>query len=138
MAENQYENPPAVIVKAFTWAYEELGWSRAKAAALLRVNDDTLANAGKHGFESDSQQTRTQLAFIRMYHLLYALSDGDTDEMQQWLKRFHDGLNAVPVTLCTSHLGVEEVSRCLEEEQSESMGGNADHVLPVSLSKWEL
>ncbi len=137
MTENQYQNPPAVIVKAFTWAYEELGWSRAKAAALLRVSADTLANAERAGFESDSKQTQIQLAVIRMYHLLYALSDGDTDEMQQWLTRYHDGLQAVPITLCTSQAGVEKVSRCLEEEQTEGMEMSADHVLPVSLSNWE-
>lgn len=137
MPANQHANPPAVIVKAFTWAYEELGWSRAQAAQLLSVSESMLVNSQWVGFEIDSLQNQVQLAFIRMYHLLYALSDGDTDEMQGWLKRYHSDLKTYPVSLCGSLGGLQQVIGYLESEQNEAMDNRATHVLPVSLSQWK-
>ena len=137
MTVNQHASPPAVVVKAFTWAYEELGWSRFQAAELLSVSESALVNSQRTGFESDSEQYLIQLAFIRMYHLLYALSDGDIDEMQCWLKRYHNRLNAIPMLLCDTLDGLGQVSRCLESELNHDMDDRWDHVLPISLSHWE-
>ncbi|WP_414828901.1 hypothetical protein [Alteromonas sp. H39] len=137
MTINQHASPPAVVVKAFTWAYEELGWSRFQAAELLSVPESVLANSQWTGFESDTVQHRIQLSFIRMYHLLYALSEGDTDTMQQWLKQHNAALQVPPVTLCDSLEGLERIVLSLESEQSLDKGDHADHVLPVSLSHWE-
>ena len=137
MTVNQHASPPAVVVKAFTWAYEELGWSRFQAAELLSVSESALVNSQRTGFESDSEQYLIQLAFIRMYHLLYALSEGDNDEMQGWLKQPHAGLSAIPTTLCNSLNGLQRVVEYLESEQSVDMGESENHVLPVSLADWE-
>ncbi|MAF76436.1 MAG: hypothetical protein CMF17_11410 [Idiomarinaceae bacterium] len=115
----------------------ELGWSRAQAASLLSVSERVLETSQRIGFESDSIQSQTQLVFIRMYHLLYALSDGDTDEMQCWLKRYHNRLRAIPILLCDTLDGLEQVSRCLESELNHGMDDRWDHVLPISLSHWE-
>ena len=137
MTVNQHANPSTVVVKAFTWAYEELGWSRSQAAEMLSVSESVLARYHRCGFESDSVQNQIQLTFIRMYHLLYALSEGDTDEMQYWMRQYHSELQATPVTLCDSLEGLQRVTRFLESEPNPDMGNSPDHVLPIPLNRWE-
>ena len=71
--------PTSVVTKAFTWAYQELGLSIKQASEILGISPSSLAQTTLLGFESGTIEYRKQLAFIRMYHLLITLSEGDTD-----------------------------------------------------------
>lgn len=103
-------NPPAVVMKAFTWAYQELGLSRAEAAQILGISEQALEATSLVGFDVSSDESEVQVAFIRMYHLLYALSDGDTDSMLDWFSRHNPHLDTVPKVTCTNLAGITYVS----------------------------
>ena len=85
--------PPSVVIKAFTWAYQEVGLNQAEAADLLGVSETSLSQTTLLGFEHGTTEYRRQLSFIRMYHLLIALSEGDSEAMQTWFTS--DGIEKV-------------------------------------------
>lgn len=113
--------PPSVVTKAFTWAYQELGLSQEQASELLGVSENALAQTLLLGFESGTPEYRTQLAFIRMYHLLIGLSEGDSDTMRAWFHEFQMPINAAPVDLCLMEDGIEQLSHFLRELRQDAM-----------------
>lgn len=110
-------NQPAVIMKAFTWAYEELGIPPGEAAAILGVSENGLLQTALVGYEIHSTESALQLTFIRLYHLLYALSDGDSSRMRQWYNTFNPHLADVPRELCSDIDGIRAVNDYLETIQ---------------------
>ncbi len=121
---------PAVVMKAFTWAYEELGWSNAQAAEFLGISEIALAQTSLVGFDTDTPEAALQLAFIRMYHLLYAMSDGDTNEMQAWLIRYNPHLGTHPEALCSSQAGIDSINDYLESSHTSTPPPAMNFALP--------
>ncbi|MCW8093181.1 antitoxin Xre/MbcA/ParS toxin-binding domain-containing protein [Alteromonas sp. ASW11-130] len=111
---------PAVIMKAFTWAYEELGLSPNEASAMLGVSEQGLLQTALVGFEIESSEAKIQLAFIRLYHLLYALSDGDNEKMIIWFTQPNLHLAATPKAMCNDIEGLLCLNEYLEGMQSAS------------------
>ena len=107
--------PPSVVTKAFTWAYQELGLSQEQASDLLGVSENALAQTLLLGFESGTPEYRTQLAFIRMYHLLIALSEGDSEAMQTWFQQYQSEIKTSPKNQCFTSDGIEKVTDYLRE-----------------------
>lgn len=112
-------NPPAIVMKAFTWAYEELGLSSCEASQLLGISETALRQTALVGFEGDSPESEIQVAFIRMYHLLYTMSDGDTDLMIDWFTRHNPHLGVVPKEACHNLAGISYISDYLQSEQAQ-------------------
>ncbi|QJR80678.1 DUF2384 domain-containing protein [Alteromonas pelagimontana] len=110
-------NPPAVVMKAFTWAYQELGLTANEAAVMLGISEVAMHETALVGFEVETPESELQLAFIRLYHLLYALLDGDTDLMVDWFTRTNPHLNVIPKTVCHNLPGIEYVNDYLESIQ---------------------
>lgn len=123
-------NPPAVVMKAFTWAYEELGLSVHEAAQLMGVSENALRQTSFVGFESTSSESEMQIAFIRMYHLLYAMSDGDTAQMVSWFNRPNPHLGAIPKETCHNLAGINYISDYLQSEQKEKPVSPPSFMLP--------
>ncbi|GGW78045.1 hypothetical protein [Alteromonas halophila] len=98
--------PPAVLTKAFTWAYEELGLNTAEAAHMLGLSDTALQQTALVGFPGDSPQTSVQLAFIRFYYQLITVFSGDSDRMRSWFHNHHDAINTTPKAICDSQEGI--------------------------------
>ncbi len=111
---------PAVIMKAFTWAYEELGLSPAEASAMLGVSEQGLLQTALVGFEIESEEARVQLAFIRLYHLLYALSDGDSEKMMVWFTQPNLHLAQTPKSMCRDIAGLLCVNEYLAGMQGDT------------------
>ena len=112
-------NPPAVVMKAFTWAYEELGLACCEAAQILGISERGLRETSLVGFEVASVESELQISFIKMYHLLYAMSDGDNDAMLDWFNHYNPHLDVVPKQACTNLPGICYVSDYLQSLQSE-------------------
>ena len=91
---------PAVLMKAYVMAYEAIGLTPREAANLLGISEDALVQSLYIGFAENSREAEVQLALVRMYHLLFALSDGDSLRISDWLNRFNLHLNAVPLSIC--------------------------------------
>ena len=106
---------PAVLMKAYVMAYEAIGLTPPEAANLLGVSESSLAQSLYVGFAEDSCEAEIQLALVRMYHLLFALSDGDSQRISQWLSQFNFHLNAVPLTVCHNLAGIIYVTDYLED-----------------------
>ena len=92
--------PTSVVTKAFTWAYQELGLNIKQASEILDISPSSLAQTTLLGFESGTSEYRKQLAFIRMYHLLISLSDGDSEQMKAWFSSYNITLGATPFEMC--------------------------------------
>ena len=105
--------PPAVLTKAFTWAYEELGLSVAEAAQLLQINQQALRETALVGFPDDAPQTHLQLEFIRFYYQLITVFSGDTDRMRYWFYNFNASLQSTPKKLCDSAEGITRLIESL-------------------------
>ena len=99
-----------VVTRAFTWAYQEIGFSEEQAAELLGATLSSLNRANAVGFHKVSYEYRTQLAFIRMYYLLISVTEGDAEMMRHWFHRFHPILNTSPKLLCLDSDGIEKVT----------------------------
>ena len=110
-------NQPAVIMKAFTWAYEELGMTPSEAATILGVSEIGLQQTALVGYEPASSESQLQLAFIRLYHLLYALSDGDSSQMHRWFNSSNPHLNNIPRVMCANLDGINTLNDYLETIQ---------------------
>lgn len=123
-------NPPAVVMKAFTWAYQELGLTRCEAAQILGISEQALDTTSLVGFDVNSDESEVQVAFIRMYHLLYALSDGDTDLMLDWFTRHNPHLNTVPKTTCNNLAGITYISDYLHSNYGDKPLGNLPFMAP--------
>lgn len=123
-------NPPAVVMKAFTWAYEELQLTALEASQLLGVSEKALKETSLVGFESTSDESEIQIAFIRMYHLLYAMSDGDTGQMIGWFNRHNPHLGAIPKDACHNLAGINYISDYLESEQKEKPVAPPSFMIP--------
>ncbi|RDV26781.1 hypothetical protein DXV75_07275 [Alteromonas aestuariivivens] len=121
-------NPPAVVMKAFTWAYEELSLTCSEAALMLGISEQALRQTALVGFSCDSEESKQQLAFIRLYHQLYALCDGDTDTMTQWFHQYQEDIKGVPKHLCINIKGIRTLSDYLSNRSElgnvESLQGN--------------
>ena len=92
--------PTSVVTKAFTWAYQELGLNIKQASEILDISPSSLAQTTLLGFESGTSEYRKQLAFIRMYHLLISLSDGDSEQKKAWFSSYNITLGATPFEMC--------------------------------------
>ncbi|MCW8109121.1 DUF2384 domain-containing protein [Alteromonas ponticola] len=121
---------PAVIMKAFTWAYEELGLSPFEAAAMLGVSERGLLQTALVGFDVTSAETEIQLAFIRLYHLLYALSDGDSEKMITWFTQPNLHLAETPKLMCRDKAGLTCIIDYLEGMQADIKLPDVDFTLP--------
>lgn len=108
MQHTAYSNN--VVTRAFTWAYQEIGFSEEQAAELLGATISSLARANADGFNKTSYEYRTQLAFIRMYYLLISITDGDAEIMRHWFHRYHPILNTSPKLLCLDGDGIGKVT----------------------------
>ena len=95
--------PTSVVTKAFTWAYQELGLNIKQASEILGISPSSLAQTTLLGFESGTSEYRKQLAFIRMYHLLISLSDGDSEQMKVWFSSYNITLGATPFEMCKAY-----------------------------------
>jgi len=109
---------PAVLMKAYVMAYEAIGLTPPEAANLLGVSENALTQSLYVGFAENSNEAEIQLALVRMYHLLFALSDGDSRRIAEWLNRFNFHLNAVPLTVCHNLAGIIYVTDYLEDLHS--------------------
>ncbi|MDO6567005.1 hypothetical protein Q4561_08025 [Alteromonas sp. 1_MG-2023] len=107
--------PPSVVIKAFTWAYQEVGLNQAEAADLLGISESSLSQTTLLGFEHGTTEYRKQLSFIRMYHLLIALSEGDSEAMQLWFQQYQSAIATTPKDLCFTSDGIEKVTDYLRE-----------------------
>ncbi len=106
---------PAVLMKAYVMAYEAIGLTPPEAANLLGVSENALGQSLYVGFEEKSREAEIQLALVRMYHLLFALSDGDSQRIADWLNQFNFHLNAVPLDICHNLAGIIYVTDYLED-----------------------
>ncbi len=102
--------PTSVVTKAFTWAYQELGLNVKQASEILGISPSSLAQTTLLGFESGTVEYRKQLAFIRMYHLLIAVSEGDSEQMKVWFSRYSVEFEGTPFAMCKELDGIEMVS----------------------------
>ena len=114
--------PTSVVTKAFTWAYQELGLNIKQASEMLGISPSSLAQTTLLGFESGTTEYRKQLAFIRMYHLLISLSDGDTEQMKVWFSSYNVTLEMTPFEMCKEHDGIERVADQLRKLKQSSCG----------------
>lgn len=114
--------PTSVVTKAFTWAYQELGLNIKQASEILGISPSSLAQTTLLGFESGTTEYRKQLAFIRMYHLLISLSDGDTEQMKVWFSSYNVTLEMTPFEMCKEHDGIERVADQLRKLKQSSCG----------------
>ncbi len=114
--------PTSVVTKAFTWAYQELGLNIKQASEILGISPSSLAQTTLLGFESGTAEYRKQLAFIRMYHLLISLSDGDTEQMKVWFSSYNVTLEMTPFEMCKEHDGIERVADQLRKLKQSSCG----------------
>ncbi|MCB4434823.1 hypothetical protein LHL20_01050 [Alteromonas sp. McT4-15] len=114
--------PTSVVTKAFTWAYQELGLNIKQASEILGISPSSLAQTTLLGFESGTREYRTQLAFIRMYHLLITMSEGDSEQMQVWFTRYNVDLAASPFSVCKSSDGIEQVTEHLRSVKQQALG----------------
>ena len=112
--------PTSVVTKAFTWAYQELGLNIKQASEILGISPSSLAQTTLLGFESGTTEYRKQLAFIRMYHLLISLSDGDTEQMKVWFSSYNVTLEMTPFEMCKEHDGIERVADQLRKLKQSS------------------
>jgi len=108
MQHTAYSNN--VVTRAFTWAYQEIGFSEDQAAELLGATLSSLNKASIVGFNKSSYEYRTQLAFIRMYYLLISITNGDAEMMKHWFHRYHSTLNTSPKLLCLDSDGIGKVT----------------------------
>ncbi|WP_334019650.1 hypothetical protein [Alteromonas sp. S015] len=130
---NRSPFPTSVVTKAFTWAYQELGLNIKQASEILGISPSSLAQTTLLGFESGTTEYRKQLAFIRMYHLLISLSDGDSEQMKTWFISYNVSLEASPFEMCKKYDGVERVSDQLRRlKQSEAPSHEALAVIELS------
>ena len=111
-----------MVTKAFTWAYQELGLNIKQASEILGISPSSLAQTTLLGFESGTREYRTQLAFIRMYHLLITMSEGDSEQMQVWFTRYNVDLAASPFSVCKSSDGIEQVTEHLRSVKQQALG----------------
>lgn len=117
--------PTSVVTKAFTWAYQELGLELSQASEILSISPTSLAQTTLLGFESNTPEYKKQLAFIRMYHLLISVSEGDSDQMQVWFNKYNSDLETSPLLLCTRRSGIEQVTdqlRLMKQNKADGMG----------------
>ncbi|MBJ2129180.1 hypothetical protein JC525_09535 [Alteromonas sp. IB21] len=117
--------PTSVVTKAFTWAYQELGLSIKQASEILGISPSSLAQTTLLGFESGTIEYRKQLAFIRMYHLLITLSEGDTEQMKVWFTSYNVSLEMSPLNMCKEYDGVERVADQLRKLKQSYSGGES-------------
>ena len=130
---NRSPFPTSVVTKAFTWAYQELGLNIKQASEILGISPSSLAQTTLLGFESGTTEYRKQLAFIRMYHLLISLSDGDSEQMKTWFISYNVSLEASPFEMCKKYDGVDRVSDQLRRlKQSEAPSHEALAVIEFS------
>lgn len=117
---NRSPFPASVVTKAFTWAYQELGLNIKQASEIMGISPSSLAQTTMLGFESGTAEYRKQLAFIRMYHLLISLSDGDSEQMKVWFSSYNVTLDKSPCQMCKEYDGIERVADQLRKlKQSE-------------------
>ena len=127
--------PTSVVTKAFTWAYQELGLNIKQASEILDISPSSLAQTTLLGFESGTAEYRKQLAFIRMYHLLISLSEGDSEQMKVWFSSYNVTLEKSPYEMCKEYDGIERVADQLRRlKQSESGRQSALAVIEFSHS----
>ena len=127
--------PTSVVTKAFTWAYQELGLNIKQASEILGISPSSLAQTTLLGFESGTAEYRKQLAFIRMYHLLISLSEGDSEQMKVWFSSYNVTLEKSPYEMCKEYDGIERVAAQLRRlKQSESGRQSALAVIEFSQS----
>ena len=127
--------PTSVVTKAFTWAYQELGLNIKQASEILGISPSSLAQTTLLGFESGTAEYRKQLAFIRMYHLLSSLSEGDSEQMKVWFSSYNVTLEKSPYEMCKEYDGIERVADQLRRlKQSESGRQSALAVIEFSQS----
>lgn len=117
--------PTSVVTKAFTWAYQELGLSIKQASEILGISPSSLAQTTLLGFESGTIEYRKQLAFIRMYHLLITLSEGDTEQMKVWFTSYNVSLEMSPLNMCKEYDGVERVADQLRKLKQSCSGSQS-------------
>ena len=121
---NRSPFPTSVVTKAFTWAYQELGLNVKQASEILGISPSSLAQTTLLGFENGTAEYRKQLAFIRMYHLLISLSDGDSGQMKAWFSSYNVMLEASPFEMCKEYDGIERVADQLRRLKQSGAGSH--------------
>ncbi|MFC3606357.1 MbcA/ParS/Xre antitoxin family protein [Stutzerimonas tarimensis] len=96
--EQSRPTPEAVLAKAVLRAAEQLGLKQAELAAVLGVHRTAVSRLkSQPSLAPDSKTGELALLLIRMARALFALTGGDRDWMQHFMRTPNKVTGGVPV-----------------------------------------
>jgi len=107
-------NDNLVVFKAFSNACKKLNISRDEASQIIGVDKATLSRNKTRGFSPQSKTGELCLQLVRMYRSLFAISGGDHEFMQHWLRSGNKALAGEPIVLMQSIQGLINVNLYLD------------------------
>lgn len=103
-------DPAKVLSEALVNAGKALGLTQAEIGDAIGKYRTSIAT----GIDPHSKAGTLALYLIRIYRSLFALVDGDADEMQLWMKGFNRGTNGIPKEQIQDIAGVVHLMEYLD------------------------
>lgn len=105
------DNKATVLAKALFNAGRGLGLTQTAIGRIVGKNRSTLLRSG---VDPDSQNGQLALLLIRCYRSLYALMDGNEEQMRHWMHTPNRHTGGVPADQLLSVVGLVHVCDYLD------------------------
>ncbi len=105
----QEPNPADVLGQALLNTSSKLGLTQDRLAKIVGRSRSKL-----HSIPPESKQAEAALAVIRVYRSLFALLNGDRDEMRAWMSSPNKGTGGIPAEQIDTLEGLFRVIRYLD------------------------
>lgn len=105
-----------ILAKAIFSAAERLGLNKEQIAVILQLDSSTLSKTELE-LDPDSEQGEHALLLIRIYIALYALTGGNIDWIQHFMKTTNHRTGGIPMQQIYSPSGLATVLKFVEAMQ---------------------
>lgn len=103
-------NADTVLAEATLNAASALGLTQAELAQVIGRNRSRL----KTSIRVEEKSGELALLLVRIYRSLYALVDGETEQMKHWMRTLNQGTGGVPREQVISVQGLTRVVAYLD------------------------
>lgn len=112
--EDHSHDPARLIAKAAFNAARELGLSQRELGAVIGVSEATVSRMKDGGHALADKPYELATCLIRVYRSLDAITAGDPDSLQGWMRNPNTDLAGVPAALIQQATGLVAVMNYLD------------------------
>ncbi len=104
--DDQSHDPARLIAKAAFNAARELGLTQRELGTVIGVSEATVSRMKDGGHALNGKPYELATCLIRIYRSLDAITAGDPDSLQGWMRNSNTDLNGIPAALIQQATGL--------------------------------